>query len=684
MTANVVAEAARDLLDAGWNPIVLSPRSKRPVRDGWQNERVTADVIPLTFSAESNIGVLLGEAGNGRVDVDCDCLEAVNLAPKFLPATGFIHGRASRPRSHYHFTSVPLPEHRKYEFNGCLVELRSVGQTMLPPSIHPTGEQLSWDEAEGAPATVTGELLSSAVRELAAAALIVRCYPKVGDRHGLALPLAGFLLRRQGWDEARVTKFVTAVATAAGDDEIKDRQNAVETTAQCLASDGKPTGGPELRKLIGDAAFDKFAEWLGFAKVARFTLPTIEAATVAPDEIPAWPADTLEGDFISDLTFEMYDGKGIPPQYIREEIIPILGALSDGKLGYPLHPDLSMRRFLGLISERAQSGKGESWKRLTTNQGEGGALRPLFGTLKLLHGSGVGSGQFLAKELQLNPHAIVAWDEATGFFHQISMQNSTITSVLKNLFEGNSAWTGSLTSKRRFGTDDAHLSVLLQGTKTIFVEGFATCGGAGDGLLSRFTLVHSAGQAAPPEWKPRNLAEERSLVATIANLIPKVHTVPKIAPDARECMNAFFRTIKANDHPHPDHVRRLPELVKVDILHRCAYSNSPEEITLDMAERSITWGMHQLALRLALWPPDAKSETASMVQVILCRLRKGSATTNDLRRAANVDRNGTHEIFNRCLSALTRSRKVTTVGKNSKGYEVYALDPEDSEKGTPA
>jgi hypothetical protein len=178
------------------------------------------------------------------------------------------------------------------------------------------------------------------------------------------------------------------------------------------------------------------------------------------------------------------------------------------------------------------------------------------------------------------------------------------------------------------------------------------------------------------EWQPRDLGEERKIVATIAKLIPKAPTVPAIADDARERMNEFARTLYGSGHPHPDHVRRLLELTKIDLLHRCIYSGS-SQITLEMVERSVAWGEHQLALRVAFWPSDAKNEIAAMTQVLLARLRKGSASANDLRRAGSVDRDGSHEIFNRALAALTRSRKVVVVGKNRKGREVYALEPEE-------
>jgi len=224
-----------------------------------------------------------------------------------------------------------VPTHKSFEFAGeTLVELRTVGQTIVPPSIHPTGEQLTWHEATGEPATIPGDALARAAGELAGATLATRRYPKQGSRHEYALALAGFLLRQSGWDDARTVKFVCAVADAAGDDEIQDRENAVETTAERLAAGGKALGGTRFRELVGNAVFDKFCEWMGFAKGSRSNaLPLIESATVADEILESWPASALEGDYISDLTDLLTDGTPIPKQFVREEVVLALGALAD-------------------------------------------------------------------------------------------------------------------------------------------------------------------------------------------------------------------------------------------------------------------------------------------------------------------------------------------------------------------
>jgi len=67
-----------------------------------------------------------------------------------------------------------------------------------------------------------------------------------------------------------------------------------------------------------------------------------------------------------------------------------------------------------------------------------------------------------------------------------------------------------------------------------------------------------------------------------------------------------------------------------------------------------------------------------MTKALLTRLKKGSASANDLRRFANVDRDGSHETFSRAMTALKRSGALIVLGKNRKGKEVFGLDASDS------
>src|ERR1700730_9884960 len=68
-----------------------------------------------------------------------------------------------------------------------LVELRSTGQqTVIPPSIRPSGEEVYWQQ-RGDAAIVQGPQLLRSVAHLAAASILVRHWANRGSRHETAL-----------------------------------------------------------------------------------------------------------------------------------------------------------------------------------------------------------------------------------------------------------------------------------------------------------------------------------------------------------------------------------------------------------------------------------------------------------------------------------------------------------------
>jgi hypothetical protein len=141
-----------------------------------------------------------------------------------------------------------------------IVELRTNGQTVVPPSINlRTGELVTWDSG-GEAATVDGHELASAVSRVAAAALLARHWPN-GSRHFASLALAGMLLRA-GWNESKVTDFLQAVTSAAQDEESASRLHDVLSTAQRLGAEQAVTGAPTLAEIIGEDVVSKVREWL--------------------------------------------------------------------------------------------------------------------------------------------------------------------------------------------------------------------------------------------------------------------------------------------------------------------------------------------------------------------------------------------------------------------------------------
>ncbi len=265
-------EAALDYRRRDWMPVPVYPKEKRPIGEGWQNLRLDESNIPQHFNDGQNVGVLLGEPSGGLVDIDLDCEEAIALADVFLPPTGAVFGRSGRPSSHRIYT-VKLPPVGTERFvdpegKTTLVEMRSTGgQTVFPPSIHPSGEQVTWARDDG-PEEVDGSTLRPQVARLAAAALLVRHWPRInGSRQDIALALAGGL-SRAGWGEEDVADFIGAVADAADDEESEKRAEASKHTARHLAQDLPTTGWPRLAELLGEKVVGKVCEWLGVQRQA--------------------------------------------------------------------------------------------------------------------------------------------------------------------------------------------------------------------------------------------------------------------------------------------------------------------------------------------------------------------------------------------------------------------------------
>src|SRR5262249_36897900 len=151
---------------------------------------------PAQFNGNAqNVGIQLGKVSGGLADVDLDCIEAVGLAPKFLPPTDAIFGRKSKPASHWLYVTdlcetdvgavIQFPEYVGGKSDAMIVELRVGGKrdgeykgasSVLPPSLHESGETVAWVR-DGEPARVAGRELRNVVRKLAVAALLQRHYP---------------------------------------------------------------------------------------------------------------------------------------------------------------------------------------------------------------------------------------------------------------------------------------------------------------------------------------------------------------------------------------------------------------------------------------------------------------------------------------------------------------------------
>jgi hypothetical protein len=260
--------------------VPVPPKSKRPVLDGWQNLRLTTEQLPAHFSNGANVGILCGEPSGNLVDVDCDILEALAAAAEYLPPTGLVHGRPGNPTSHYWY-ETPGVKTTKFRFiegdakePTMYMELRSTGcQTVVPPSIHPGGEEYRWECGKAA-ATVEAKHLTRDVALAATCTLLARHWPGRGSRDDAALALAGMLLRA-GWSVEETDRFTRTVARSASDEEWDKRAKGEQThrklnenaaaVRQGRTAPHQVTGAPKLAELLRDGkrVVSKAREWLG-------------------------------------------------------------------------------------------------------------------------------------------------------------------------------------------------------------------------------------------------------------------------------------------------------------------------------------------------------------------------------------------------------------------------------------
>ena len=259
-----------DYLGRGYSPVPVPSGEKAPDFKGWQNYKT--DPADLSAFAGTNVGLLLGAPSGGLVDVDLDAPEAV-AAAGLLPATGMVSGRAGAPRSHHWYQCPDAPKKANTSFDDPtapaddpgrrrLVELRSTGgQTVAPPSVHPTGEEVVWHDF-GDPAGVAAAELAGAVARVGAAALLARHWPGRGGRQDAFLALSGGLARA-GWAVDEAESFVLALAEATGDDEARSRVDTVARTFEKVKSGDQATGWKTLAGLAGGAVVDRAREWLG-------------------------------------------------------------------------------------------------------------------------------------------------------------------------------------------------------------------------------------------------------------------------------------------------------------------------------------------------------------------------------------------------------------------------------------
>lgn len=262
-----LTRAAVDLHRLGRVPVPLGPGTKRPSDSGWQHQAyVDEDAVRRDFAAMAPGAGLGIRLGGGLADVDLDTETARRAAPFLLPNTPARSGRPGAPCSHRWFR-VDADADAYVKHTGpdgsSVVELRATPghQTVVPPSVHPSGEPYQWEEGctgLGEAAEVSLDDLRAAVASVALVAVLADAWPDAGSRHDAFLALAGALLRDGGHESpalvSAVEAIVSALATLTGDEEARVRvAEAVPSTAAKLAAGQPATGWTRLGELLAGA-----------------------------------------------------------------------------------------------------------------------------------------------------------------------------------------------------------------------------------------------------------------------------------------------------------------------------------------------------------------------------------------------------------------------------------------------
>jgi hypothetical protein len=427
--------------------------------------------------------------------------------------------------------------------------------------------------------------------------------------------------------------------------------------------------------------------------------------------LPEVPSETIDGDWIGEMSHIVSDGTFIPPSFARSQIKTILASAIDGLVGYPGQEDLHTRQWNMMISSNPESGKGESWKRT----GE-------FCLHTFIHKVGLGlpkagwfsSGEHMIKKLveegYEDKNVLVYFDELAMLFSKGGAQNSTLFNHLTSMYDRTDGSAGSLSNS---GGSFNNISISFTGgfTRSSFEASVTGRGAGGDGFLSRCVLTYSGPVKHIGDWPEidtvKSNALEQKMIARYSE-IQEQHSknnqpakegetkkpwrfVPKETPEAKTARDEFEKQLRARsnvlneNHPEMGYASRLFSHFKRDVLLRTIFSEDPTTITKQSVELAGKWAEHQLMLREEMWPAgDKGNQVERMEQSIRKALLKHEHLTKArLQTACNMHRSGSGgvTVFNMAWKAMLYGEVVDVVGKTHKGTEVFGLVNTEKDEG---
>lgn len=249
----------------GWWVVPLRPGTKKPYTDDWNHVLESGDVMdyqPEDFSPDDNIGV---RSRRGLVIVDLDDTWVVRCGDDFLPRSGMVWGRPSKPRAKRGYLSTFEEKiDLKDDAGKTLAEIRVNHHDVLPPSTRvPKDEEiaegaltetLTWSGPIDQPSSCEPEMLTRLVRLTCTAAWIARHYPKDGGWHAMMLALTG-TLRHLGLKEDETLRVLKSACRVVNDPLVDEA--IVRSTYK--REDNAPLQG---EKTLRDATSKEFVEVL--------------------------------------------------------------------------------------------------------------------------------------------------------------------------------------------------------------------------------------------------------------------------------------------------------------------------------------------------------------------------------------------------------------------------------------
>jgi P4 family phage/plasmid primase-like protien len=276
-------QAAQQYRERGF--AVVPTQGKDAFVYGWQRKGTPPgdDTKYWSNGHAYNIGLVLGVASGGLVDIDRDCDLPERVENMFLPNT-LMSGRETRPYTHSWYYCRDFESRALYDATGKkFLEVRADGhQTVVAPSTHPEGDRYVWHRDTGPVATVDAETLERAINEYATALLLAIHMPPVGSRHEYALAAAGYLLRNGRFEPSTVYSILLGAWHARRADErkaVKELEAAALDTAEKLEAGEEVKGGGALSELVEGLP-------KRIAKVWKWT----RTESTAPSQPPADPA----------------------------------------------------------------------------------------------------------------------------------------------------------------------------------------------------------------------------------------------------------------------------------------------------------------------------------------------------------------------------------------------------------